>query len=173
MNRLAIAAMSFVLLVPFTATAQEALAESTLEASSVQTASACPELLTAAPDGFRCPWELYTFSPLELWEYRYAAIAAKDLDRVMCTYARDAVVIMPGMVMHGRDEIRPVLGMMFSLFPDAPVMTSVTTEGKVLMVTFHIEGPFLSVPDGSDTYVIEHGLIHYQTVHDSMVPTAL
>jgi hypothetical protein len=165
-RRFIVAAMSFVLSVPLAASAHEPKANASVDQAPP------PSALTAAPDGYVCPAYLHTLSPQEVWEFRYAAIAAGDLDLTMCTYARDAVVITPGNVAHGRDEIRQALSMMFQFFPEPPVLTSVTIDGPVVMVTFHIEGPFLSIPDGSDTYVIHHGLIHYQTVHDTLVPTA-
>jgi hypothetical protein len=36
---------------------------------------------------------------------------------------------------------------------------------------FHVVGPELSIPEGSDTDIVKKGLIQYQTVHDVIVPT--
>ncbi|MGI5864973.1 MAG: nuclear transport factor 2 family protein [Myxococcales bacterium] len=119
-----------------------------------------------------CPTFLKRLSPLELWNWRLEKMLAADIDAVMCTYAPDAVVMMAGQVMRGRDEIRAGLEMMFVFFPNGPTITMVTEAKGVLQVHFHAEGPMVTVPDGADTFVVgKRGLFEVQTVHSSMVPT--
>ncbi|HCF58783.1 MAG TPA: hypothetical protein DFS52_12440 [Myxococcales bacterium] len=130
-----------------------------------------PQQVPPTEDTYRCPAGLQSLSPMELWNWRFEKHQALDLDAMMCTYAPDAVVMMSGQIMRGRAEIRAGLEMMLSFFPAAPTITSVTEAKGVLHVFFHAEGALLSIPDGCDTFVVKHGLIHVQTVHASLVPT--
>jgi hypothetical protein len=99
-----------------------------------------------------------------------AALAAGNIDGVMCTYAPNAVVIMPHGPMYGVVEIRAAFEQMFAMMGGTvPELTTLNIVGEVAMTTFSHYGPFFSIPDGSDTYVIRWGYIFYQTVHNTIV----
>lgn len=109
-------------------------------------------------------------TPLQVQADHVAALKAGALDRAMCDYAIDARVVMPGSVAQGLDQIRAGFTAMNQMFGGAiPEVTSVTTSGEVVLMTYQIYTPTLSIPDGSDTFVIRFGLIHYQVVHSPMV----
>lgn len=125
-----------------------------------------------ADDGSICSPELKHRTPQEVIEEHVALIQAGNLDQAMCDYAEDAVVMLPGQVIRGVTNIRPGLEAFGSLFGGAtPTNVTFTTDGPVVMITFSVFGPQLSIPNGSDTYIVEKGLIKYQTVHDVIVPT--
>lgn len=120
-----------------------------------------------------CPHDLKDRTPEEAIREHIALISAGNVEQALCGYARDAVVILPGQIARGRDEIRQGLEGFGALFGGAPpVIETLTTAGPVVLLTFSITGPELSIPNGSDTYIVQKGLIRYQTVHDVIVPTA-
>jgi len=119
-----------------------------------------------------CPWWLRFMTPEQLFNWRMARFADRDLDGIMCTYAPDAAMIIGGSVLRGHDEIRANLQMVLDLFPTTPTVTSVTANRDVVMATFTAEGPIFAIPDGADTFVFRFGLIHTHTVHASLVPVA-
>ena len=47
-----------------------------------------------------------------------------------------------------------------------PTLTSFTSTDRLVLITFTALGTPCQIPDGSDTYVVEKGLIVAQTVHD-------
>jgi SnoaL-like protein len=132
-----------------------------------------PARETATEERRACPAGLRQRTPLEAIEEHLALLRARDLEGALCDYAPDAVVILPGQVASGLDEIRTGLSGFAQLFGDAvPEIDSLTSVNSVVLLTFHVVGPELSIPAGSDTYIVKKGLIQYQTVHDVIVPTA-
>lgn len=120
-----------------------------------------------------CSPDLKHRTPEEAIQEHVALLAAGDIEQALCGYARDATVILPGQIARGRDEIRAGLSGFAALFGGAPpILETLTTSGPVVLITFSVTGPELSIPNGSDTYIVEKGLIRYQTVHDVIVPTA-
>jgi hypothetical protein len=129
--------------------------------------------MALAGHGRSCPGDLKHRTPAETIEEHVALLQAGDLDQAMCDYAEDAVVILPGQIARGVDQIRTGLEGFAGLFGGAvPVVDTLTTDGPVVLLTFSVTGPQLSIPNGSDTYIVEKGLIRYQTVHDVIVPTS-
>jgi hypothetical protein len=119
-----------------------------------------------------CPAGLRHRAPTEVIEEHVALLQAGNLEGALCDFAADAVVILPGQIASGIDEIRSGLSGFAQLFGDAvPEIDSLTSVDSVVLLTFHVIGPSLSIPNGSDTYIVKKGLIRYQTVHDVIVPT--
>jgi len=134
--------------------------------------SSAPARDGAAKERRDCPSGLGHRTAQEAIVEHLALLRAGDLEAALCDYAEDAVVILPGQVASGIDEIRIGLSGFAQLFGDAvPEVDSLTTVDAVVLLTFHVSGPDLSIPNGSDTYVVKRGLIRYQTVHDVLVPT--
>jgi len=120
-----------------------------------------------------CPHDLKHRTPEGAIQEHVALLQAGDVEQALCGYARDAVVILPGQIARGRNEIRLGLEGFAALFGGAPpIVDTLTSSGPVVLLTFSVTGPELSIPNGSDTYIVEKGLIRYQTVHDVIVPTA-
>jgi hypothetical protein len=91
------------------------------------------------------------------------------MEAAICDFAEDAVVIMPGQTIRGRDAIgQGLLGMSSLLGGAVPEILTLTASGSVVMITFSADGTPCTIPDGSDTYVVERGLIKVQTVHDTL-----
>jgi hypothetical protein len=94
---------------------------------------------------------------------------AGQMEEAICDYAENAVVIMPGQTISGRKAIgEGLLGMGSLLGGALPQIQSFTTAGSIVMITFSAYGTPCTIPDGSDTYIVEHGQIVAQTVHDSL-----
>jgi len=123
--------------------------------------------------GFECPKVSKKATTAEVFEARMAALGAGNLDLAFCYYAEDAVVVMPGSVVKGREAIKAAFVQFGSLFGGAlPAPSTLTIEGEVALVTFSMVTPGVSVPDGADTFVIRDGLIRAQTVHATLVFSA-
>jgi ketosteroid isomerase-like protein len=119
---------------------------------------------------FECPKLSRKLSTAEVFEGRMAALQEGNLDLAFCYYAEDAVVVMPGSVIRGREQIKAGFVSFGSLFGgQLPQLSSLTVEGDVVLVTFSITGASASIEDGADTFVIRDGRIQTQTVHASIV----
>lgn len=119
--------------------------------------------------GDGCPRHLERRSPEETINEHIALLNAGKLDEAMCDYAPDAVVILPGQIAEGRDAIRAGLEGIGSLLGGVlPTVTSITTHGSTVLLTLYAYGTPCIIPDGSDTYIVRHGRIVTQTVHDTL-----
>jgi hypothetical protein len=87
----------------------------------------------------------------------------------MCDFADDAEVILPGQVIQGLDNIKAGLSDIGALLGGAVAqIQTLTPTRSVVMITFAAVGSPCTIPDGSDTYVVERGHIVVQTVHDTL-----
>jgi ketosteroid isomerase-like protein len=97
-----------------------------------------------------------------------ALLQAGSLDAAMCDYDAAAVVILPGQIVTGLDNIRGGLSGVGALLGGAiPQIQTLTATPDVVMITFTAFGTPCTLPDGSDTYVVDKGHIVTQTVHDT------
>jgi hypothetical protein len=98
-----------------------------------------------------------------------AFLQTGDLDQAMCDFDEDSKVILPGQVVSGLDNIRAGLSNIGALLGDAiPEVRTLTATKAVVLITFTALGEPCTIPDGSDTYVVEKGHIVTQTVHDTL-----
>jgi len=115
-----------------------------------------------------CSKDLKHRSPEETIREHLALLQTGKLDEAMCDYAEDAVVVLPNTPISGLDNIRAGLTNIGALLgPTVPTVTTLTPSGSVVLITFFAFGTPCTIPDGSDTYVVEKGHIVTQTVHDT------
>ena len=90
------------------------------------------------------------------------------MNSVVCRY-RDEVDREPFRFnISGLDNIRAGLANIGALLgATVPTVTSLTPSGAVVLITFFAFGTPCTIPDGSDTYIVEKGKITTQTVHDT------
>lgn len=116
-----------------------------------------------------CPRPSHHRTAQQTIEQHLALMQAGKMEEAICDYAEDAVVIMPGQTIRGRDEVgQGLLGMTSVLGGVLPQVHTLTAAGSVVMITFSADGTPCTIPDGSDTYIVEHGQIVAQTVHDTL-----
>ena len=117
-----------------------------------------------------CPKPDKKATAVEVLDARMQAFFAGDIDRLMRFYAEDAVVVLPGSVVRGRDAIRQAFLAFGSAFGGVmPTITSVTSADDVVLADPLLITPGPSIPDGADTFVIRDGEIGTQTVHGTLV----
>ena len=114
-----------------------------------------------------CPIQLQHRSPEQVLEAHLAAVRSGNAALVACDYARTAVLILPGSVAQGPEQIEAAFA---GFFQTAGVILSVTTtsmtaqDGAILM-TYAIDGQHVVVSAGVDTFVIDKGRIVLQTAY--------
>jgi hypothetical protein len=115
-----------------------------------------------------CSPELKHRTPEEAIREHIALLQAGMIDQAMCDYAQDATVVLPGQVVTGVVDIRAGLDQIGALLGGVgPTLTSFTATDRLVLITFDALGSPCQIVNGSDTYVVEKGLIVTQTVHDT------
>jgi len=144
---------------------------------------ATPPAHAAARPG--CSNDLTRRTAEQAIQQHLALLQAGNLDAAMCDFDENAVVLLapldgpspggPGpQVVTGLDNIKNGLAGVVSLlggFNVPVVQTFLPTDGAVQITFTGVPNPPNGapciIPDGSDTYVVEKGLITIQTVHDT------
>ncbi|TDQ46907.1 nuclear transport factor 2 family protein [Actinorugispora endophytica] len=106
----------------------------------------------------------------ELFRRHTAALAARDLDRVVANYEEDAVIVRFDTVARGRAEIRAFFDRYLALDPEprAAVAVNVTED----VVTYHVRLRLDGEPvDGFGTLVLRNGRFWRQTA--AFVPAVI
>jgi hypothetical protein len=144
------------------------LAASTLLVLGGTTLATTPAYAKKTAPAATCSPDLKHRTPQEAIAEHIALLQAGMLDQAMCDYAEDATVVLPTQVVSGLANIRGGLEQIGALLGGTvpTVVTTIATD-RLVMITFHALGTPCQIPDGSDTYVVEKGLIVTQTVHDT------
>jgi len=91
------------------------------------------------------------------------ALGEADIDAIMSDYAENAVLITPGGPLHGLDAIRQLFeGMIADPMISFEILQQ-AIEGEVAYIVWKAETKRLSIPLGTDTFVIRDGKIVAQT----------
>jgi hypothetical protein len=105
-------------------------------------------------------------TPSEVIDDLRAAVAAGDWDAVARNYAEDAYVIDDQGILVGPAEIAAAEQSFDNLFQGAQAEVSdQIVHQNTVRVLYSVDGGWIVIPDGADTYVIERGLIQQRTRH--------
>jgi len=131
------------------------------------TAAAQDQLAVPSDTGYSalCPKQLQQRSPEQVLEAHLAAFRSGNAALIACDYAKDAIVMLPGTVAQGLDEIETLFaGFLQAAGPILGVtVTSLTSRGSAVLMTYSIDSAHIVVPNGADTFVIEKGRIVLQS----------
>ncbi len=127
--------------------------------------------LEAAAARAGCPAGRHHRTAQQVVDDFHATLAAGNLHQaVICNYAVDAKVLTPGGIASGQAAIEAGLAAYGMLFGTAiPTVLVNESTVDVVLIIYSLVTPFASIPDGSDTYVVRHGLIRTQAVHATIV----
>lgn len=106
-------------------------------------------------------------SPEQVMNAHFAAVRSGDLALIAADYAARAVLMLPGSVSEGREQIASTFaGLLASAGAiDSLVVTSTTVHGGNVLLTYTVDSEHMLIPEGVDTFVIENGHIALQTAH--------
>lgn len=137
-------------------------------AAVADTVAACTAELAEdpAPPDPDCPPGYRDRTPAEVVDDYLAAYAARDATALACAYHPDAYVIDDQGVLIGPDEIVQAALSLDDLFSGADFqVTNEVVFDDTARLLWELDGGFVVIPDGTDTFVIERGQIRRQTRH--------
>jgi len=114
-----------------------------------------------------CPEHSRQRTPEEVLDDHIAAFVSGDAALVACDYARDAVLIQPGSVAYGKQQIQATFASFFDIAGGNIVVSghSLTFGESAALFEYSVDSDHVVVSDGVDTFVIRHGLIEVHTAH--------
>lgn len=113
------------------------------------------------------PWLRYdtTAETKKVWERHIEAWDARDLDGIMADYREDSILIRNNRVFKGIAEIRGVFDGLFGLFDNGKnIIDPAALEEEVIYITWHFTPDNDREYYGTDSFVVEKGVIKYQTI---------
>ena len=118
--------------------------------------------MRSGPD--TCPKQLQHRSPEQVLQAHLAAFRSGNAALMACDYAKDAVLMLPGSVAQGPDQIEAAFAGFFQAAGslNSLTITSITVQGGAILMTYKIDSQHILVSEGVDTFVIEKGRIVLQ-----------
>jgi uncharacterized protein (TIGR02246 family) len=100
-------------------------------------------------------------------QHHLQALLANDMDEVLADYTEDSRWFIGDQAFRGLDQIRTGHEMIFQLAPAGATDLSIDefrADGDLVYITYHGESPVVTVPFGSDTFIVVDGKIVTETV---------
>lgn len=101
----------------------------------------------------------------EVWDHHIEAWTSRDLEAIASDYDTHSLLIVNGAVFQGPAEIKEVFRRLFQIFDggsneiDTPIL-----QDRIVFLTWHFTPAGSETFDGTDTFVIEDGVIRIQTI---------
>jgi uncharacterized protein (TIGR02246 family) len=108
-----------------------------------------------------CPKHSHQRTAAQVLQAHLTAFQAGNAELVGCDYATDAVFTMPGAVARGRENIEAIFAPFLAVAGgNIHVAThSLTIAADVALFEYSVDSDHVVVSDGTDTFVIDNGLI--------------
>ena len=111
-------------------------------------------------------------TPEETFGHHAQTLMAEDLDGILADYTDSSYLVSPSGVLHGKSAIRGFFADLLTALPQANWDVKTTYVEDILFLEWTADSKLASVSDGVDTFIFKDGMIHIQTVRDTIVPKA-
>ncbi|MCG2616312.1 nuclear transport factor 2 family protein [Terrimonas sp. NA20] len=107
----------------------------------------------------------------EVLHHHLSAFGSNDLEAILEDYSEESVILTKDGAVVGLANIRTFFEHFFQLIPTGSSFEMIRQElsGPVAYIAWSSESPTASIPMGSDTFIIEKGMIRYHTVADHRI----
>lgn len=99
-------------------------------------------------------------------KHHLEAFGSGDMDALLSDYTEESVVITPDTTLIGLEPIKALFENLGSLFPAEGtefVLDRMDVNDELGYIIWHANTPIVTIPLGTDTYVVEDGKIMKQT----------
>jgi hypothetical protein len=120
-----------------------------------------PVYATSGGDDSICPKHPHQRTAAQVLQAHVSAFQTGNAQLVACDYAKHAVLILPGSVAEGRDNIEAAFAPFFALAGGNIHVTtnSLTLAEDVALFEYSVNSDHVVVSDGVDSFVIDNGLL--------------
>ena len=100
-----------------------------------------------------------------VWQHYIQSWESPDLDAIVSDYSSDSVLIVNGRIYVGTAQIREVFKCLFQIFDQgANRIDPAVVRDRIVYITWHFTPKREFEFFGTDTFVIENGVISVQTI---------
>ncbi len=109
-------------------------------------------------------------TPEEVFAHHVQTLGAEDLDGILMDYTESSYLVNPSGVLHGKSAIRGFFADLINAVPQAKWDVKTIYVEDILFLEWTADSKVASISDGVDTFIFKDGMIHIQTVRDTVVP---
>ena len=108
----------------------------------------------------------------EILNHHLSAFIETDVDEIMKDFTRNSELLTPQGPLKGLDAIRSFFEEIFTIVPKGSTLDlkQTTIKDNVAYIVWSAESPFVSIPFGVDTFIMENDKILYQALGAHIIP---
>lgn len=99
-------------------------------------------------------------------EHHVMAVGENNLEALMADYTEDSVFVTPEGTYKGMEQIKAFFAQLLTMFPADDTtfeMEKMHVENQLAYIVWSAKSPVVTVPLGSDTFIVKDGKITLQT----------
>ena len=108
----------------------------------------------------------------EVLNHHLSAFMEADVDEVLKDFTEQSELLTPDGALKGLNAIRSFLEEVFKMVPKGSTLETkqMIVRDNLAYITWSGESPFVSIPLGTDSFIIENDKIVYQTLAAHIIP---
>jgi hypothetical protein len=108
----------------------------------------------------------------EILNHHLSAFMEADVDEVLKDFTEESELLTPDGALKGLNAIRSFLEEVFKMVPKGSTLEpkQMIVRDNLAYITWSGESPFVSIPLGTDSFIIENDKIVYQTLAAHIIP---
>lgn len=104
-----------------------------------------------------------------VWQHHIDSWNQRDVEAIARDYSDGSIMVVNGRLYKGRDQIKNVFKKLFVIFGQGTNhIDPVILNNELVYITWHFEKPGFDFFDGTDTFIIEDGIIKVQTIYSPL-----
>ena len=108
----------------------------------------------------------------EILNHHLSAFMEADIDEILKDFTEESELLTPDGALKGLNAIRSFLEEVFKMVPKGSTLETkqMIVRDNLAYITWFGESPFVSIPLGTDSFIIENDKIVYQTLAAHIIP---
>jgi ketosteroid isomerase-like protein len=108
----------------------------------------------------------------EVLNHHLSAFVEADLNELLRDYTEESELLTPDGAMKGLNAIQSFFEEVFKIIPKGSTLhlKQMIVKDSLAYIAWNCESPLVSIPIGTDSFIMEHDKILYQTLAAHIIP---